>query len=419
MWACKCECANVSVCVHTSECAHVSVQRCAHKGGVHTWLCPRACCSWCPPPGGAVRVPCQGTLVWHIPPPPCHQEPPPPPCPSPGVTCCHPLGHSAFWVKKQWKWERCWAGQNGGDLGCAAHPKQWHRPPGSPVPKVLPWEGGGSGCHPSCPPPPPRCPQCPRRRLAAGVGILRCQPPGGPRHPEPSQPLCPRTMAAPRARGGPQHPPHTPPPRPPHPSARTDGHRRRDRGTEGRPWGTPLVGAEGGGRCRSGGGLLCAASGLALLVTATATDFWLQHRAPGGTAAIGLWHLCLGGHCRPPPGPPAFWDATRVLMLLAVLAAATGFALGLSAAAAGAARRARARAAGVTLLLAGVLALLGLAVCTAGARSLLGPAPGAWRLSWSYLLAWVAVVLTGSAGLFHLCAAAKDPSPESSESGGP
>ncbi|XP_068518964.1 lens fiber membrane intrinsic protein-like isoform X4 [Anas acuta] len=226
-------------------------------------------------------------------------------------------------------------------------------------------------------------------------------------------------MAAPRARGGPQHPPHTPPPRPPHPSARTDGHRRRDRGTEGRPWGTPLVGAEGGGRCRSGGGLLCAASGLALLVTATATDFWLQHRAPGGTAAIGLWHLCLGGHCRPPPGPPAFWDATRVLMLLAVLAAATGFALGLSAAAAGAARRARARAAGVTLLLAGVLALLGLAVCTAGARSLLGPAPGAWRLSWSYLLAWVAVVLTGSAGLFHLCAAAKDPSPESSESGGP
>lgn len=63
-----------------------------------------------------------------------------------------------------------------------------------------------------------------------------------------------------------------------------------------------------------GGGLLCAASGLALLVTATATDFWLQHRAPGGTVAIGLWHLCLGGHCRPPPGPPGrrqLWGRAR------------------------------------------------------------------------------------------------------------
>ncbi|XP_075301128.1 lens fiber membrane intrinsic protein-like [Opisthocomus hoazin] len=168
---------------------------------------------------------------------------------------------------------------------------------------------------------------------------------------------------------------------------------------------------------RAGGGLLCGASGLALLLAATATHAWLQHRAPGGTASLGLWHGCLGGHCRPHAGTPALWEATRVLMLLSVLTAAAGLALGLSVMAS-AARRARARMAGVTLLLAGLLALLGLAVYTAGTLSLLGPAGPAWRFSWSYSLGWVAVVLTGSAGIFHLCAAAKDPSPESSDVAG-
>ncbi|XP_010726236.1 lens fiber membrane intrinsic protein [Meleagris gallopavo] len=109
--------------------------------------------------------------------------------------------------------------------------------------------------------------------------------------------------------------------------------------------------------------------------------------------------------------PAVLWDATRALMLLASLAAAVGFAVGLSATG-GAAWRARARTAGITMLLGGVLALLGLAVCTAGARGT------TWRFSWSYILGWVGVVLIGSAGLFHLCAAAKDQSPESSETGG-
>ncbi|XP_046759918.1 lens fiber membrane intrinsic protein isoform X2 [Gallus gallus] len=119
------------------------------------------------------------------------------------------------------------------------------------------------------------------------------------------------------------------------------------------------------------GGLLCAASGLCALLGATATDFWLSPRGRGD--AVGLWRFCTaGGHCRTPPGQPAIWDATRALMLLAVLAAAVGFAVGLSAAG-GAAWRARARVAGMAMLLA---------------------------------------------GLFHLCAAAKDLSPESSETGG-
>ncbi|XP_064899228.1 uncharacterized protein LOC135576593 isoform X2 [Columba livia] len=94
----------------------------------------------------------------------------------------------------------------------------------------------------------------------------------------------------------------------------------------------------------------------------------------------------------------ALWEATRVLMLLSVLAATAGLALGVSVAA-GTARRVRARVAGVTLLLAGLLALLALAVYTVGTLSLLGPARPAWRFSWSYILGWVAVVLTSSAEL--------------------
>ncbi|XP_042641563.1 proline-rich protein 36-like isoform X3 [Tyto alba] len=125
----------------------------------------------------------------------------------------------------------------------------------------------------------------------------------------------------------------------------------------------------------AGGGLLCGATGLGLLLAAAATDFWVQRGGAGGSgasASLGLWRGCLGGHCHPHPSTPALWEATRVLMLLSVFTAAAGLALGFSVAAS-AARRARARVAGVTLLLA---------------------------------------------GLFHLCAAAKDPSPESSEVAG-
>ncbi|XP_025904291.1 lens fiber membrane intrinsic protein-like [Nothoprocta perdicaria] len=115
------------------------------------------------------------------------------------------------------------------------------------------------------------------------------------------------------------------------------------------------------------GGLLCAASGLALLVAATATDFWLQYRAAGGPGCQGLWRVCLGGECRPHAGTPGF------------------------------------------------LALLGLAVYTAVTVSAFGQRQPDWRFSWSYMLGWVAAVLLLSAGLFHVCAASKDPSPESSE----
>ncbi|XP_058716651.1 lens fiber membrane intrinsic protein isoform X3 [Poecile atricapillus] len=164
------------------------------------------------------------------------------------------------------------------------------------------------------------------------------------------------------------------------------------------------------------GGLLCGASGLALLVAATATHFWVQRRAPGGTASLGLWHGCLGGQCHPHATTPALLEATRVLMLLSVVAAAAGLALGVSVGTGGG-RRARTRVAGATLLLAGLLALLGLGLGSGGALALLGPLRSSWSFSWSFMLGWAGAALLGSAGLFHLCAASKDPSPQSSEVG--
>uniref|UniRef100_A0A669QRI3 Lens fiber membrane intrinsic protein n=1 Tax=Phasianus colchicus TaxID=9054 RepID=A0A669QRI3_PHACC len=240
---------------------------------------------------------------------------------------------------------------------------------------VSPCYGGGPQCHPHplLSPPSLIVPSGGGSFAAVSARIL----PG----------FVPHTMAAPRARG-PMSPPC-------HPAVQTDRGTLCQRTLKGR---------------MAAGGLLCAASGLCALLTATATDFWLSPRGQGD--AIGLWRLCTaGGHCGTPPGPPVIWDATRALMLLALLAAAVGFAVGLSATG-GAAWRARARTAGITMLLGGVLALLGLAMCTAGARGT------AWRFSWSYILGWVGVILIGSAGLFHLCAAAKDQSsPESSETG--
>ncbi|XP_053906605.1 lens fiber membrane intrinsic protein-like [Cuculus canorus] len=162
------------------------------------------------------------------------------------------------------------------------------------------------------------------------------------------------------------------------------------------------------------GGLLCGATGLALLLAVTVTDFWVTRGTPQGPVSLGLWRQCRGDTCSPHTGTPGLWEASRALLLLSVLSAAVGLGLGGSVVLTHR-WRGRARAAGVALLLAGLLALLGLGLYTGSALSLLARERTPWRFSWSYILGWVAVVLTSFAGLFHLCAAVKDQSPESSE----
>ncbi|XP_038017877.1 lens fiber membrane intrinsic protein [Motacilla alba alba] len=137
------------------------------------------------------------------------------------------------------------------------------------------------------------------------------------------------------------------------------------------------------------------------------------HPAQGGTGGV----PGVSPRCPHAVSPPALLEATRVLLLLSVVAAAAGVALGLPLGTRGA-RRARERAAGATLLLAGLLALAGLGLGSGGSLALLGPPRSSWSFSWSFILAWVAAALLGSAGIFHICSASKDPSPESSEAGG-
>uniref|UniRef100_A0A8V5H2I8 Uncharacterized protein n=1 Tax=Melopsittacus undulatus TaxID=13146 RepID=A0A8V5H2I8_MELUD len=131
----------------------------------------------------------------------------------------------------------------------------------------------------------------------------------------------------------------------------------------------------------AGGGLLCGASGLGLLLAATATSSWLQRRVPGGTASIGLWSVCGGGHCGPHPGTPAGPSLCQALMGWPGWCRSP------------------------IPVPIGLLALLGLGLYTAGTPRMLGPARAAWRFSWSYILGWVAAALISSAGNGgHCCA---------------
>ncbi|XP_062821147.1 lens fiber membrane intrinsic protein [Anolis carolinensis] len=162
-----------------------------------------------------------------------------------------------------------------------------------------------------------------------------------------------------------------------------------------------------------GGGLLCAASGLVLLIVATATDFWVQYRYSGTLCHQGLWRFCLGSKCHPHTITLAFWDTTRAFMILSVITSFAGIILGLTAYSGGV-RSIRTRSAGVTLLLAGLFALLGVSVYTGVTVNFYAKRYAEWRFSWSYILGWIAIILTISAGIFHICAVPRNTSPESS-----
>ncbi|XP_055796828.1 lens intrinsic membrane protein 2.2 [Salvelinus fontinalis] len=157
----------------------------------------------------------------------------------------------------------------------------------------------------------------------------------------------------------------------------------------------------------AGGGTLCGVAALVLLIVSTATDFWMQYRYSGASANQGLWRFCINHKCHAHTITVAFWDATRAFMLLSVLSCFAGVLLGLSAFANGTKSR-RVRTGGFALLLSGFLALLALAIYTGVTVNFFGKRFLDWRFSWSYIVAWVAIILSFAAGGFQLCAYQKN-----------
>ncbi|EFB13128.1 hypothetical protein PANDA_017842, partial [Ailuropoda melanoleuca] len=197
-----------------------------------------------------------------------------------------------------------------------------------------------------------------------------------------------------------------------------------------------------------GGGLFCAWVGTILLVVATATDHWMQYRLSGSFAHQGLWRYCLGNKCylqtesigkvggsggylrgervlprgdlgaglwkvnTSLPGEEsiclqtAYWNATRAFMILSSLCATSGIIMGILAFAQQPTftRLSRPFSAGIMFFASTFFVLLALAIYTGVTVSFLGRRFGDWRFSWSYILGWVALLMTFFAGIFYMCA---------------
>ncbi|XP_065276544.1 lens fiber membrane intrinsic protein-like isoform X1 [Emys orbicularis] len=193
------------------------------------------------------------------------------------------------------------------------------------------------------------------------------------------------------------------------------------------------------------GGLFCASVGNILLVVCTATDYWVQYRLQGALAHQGLWRYCLAGKCymqmenigkdhwgrcaagggvaasvrwasRPLlnrsgfecflPAALAYWNATRAFMILSALSCFAGIITGILSFA----HRStfekfnRSFAAGIMFFVSTLFVLLAMAVYTGVTVNFLGKRFGDWRFSWSYILGWVALLMTFFAGIFYMCA---------------
>ncbi|XP_004694105.1 PREDICTED: lens fiber membrane intrinsic protein [Condylura cristata] len=155
-----------------------------------------------------------------------------------------------------------------------------------------------------------------------------------------------------------------------------------------------------------GGGLLCACAGAVLLVGATATDHWMQYRLARSFAHQGLWRYCLGSRCFLQTESIAYWNATRAFMILSSLCAASGVVMGVLAWAQQPTftRLSRPFAAGILCFASTFFVLLALAIYTGVTAGFLGRRFGDWRFSWSYILGWVALLMTFFAGVFYMCA---------------
>ncbi|KAF7478320.1 Hypothetical predicted protein [Marmota monax] len=102
----------------------------------------------------------------------------------------------------------------------------------------------------------------------------------------------------------------------------------------------------------------------------------------------------------------AYWNATRAFMILSALCATSGIVMGILAFAQQSAftRLSRPFSAGIMFFASTLFVLLALAIYTGVTVSFLGRRFGDWRFSWSYILGWVALLMTFFAGIFYMCA---------------
>ncbi|KAI3361269.1 hypothetical protein L3Q82_013450 [Scortum barcoo] len=206
-----------------------------------------------------------------------------------------------------------------------------------------------------------------------------------------------------------------------------------------------------------GGGLFCAIVGNILLVVSTATDYWMQYRLSGSFAHQGLWRYCMSGKCYMQTDSIAYWNATRAFMILSAMSCFAGIIAGILSFAHFSAfeRFNRSFAAGIMFFVsmspdchpdwrsmseleaesdreleqstsdspsfpplasvwtesesvvggsAALFVLLAMAIYTGVTVNFLGKRFGDWHFSWSYILDWVALLMTFFAGIFYMCA---------------
>ncbi|KAF3692224.1 Lens fiber membrane intrinsic protein MP17 MP18 MP19 MP20 [Channa argus] len=155
-----------------------------------------------------------------------------------------------------------------------------------------------------------------------------------------------------------------------------------------------------------GGGLFCAIVGNILLVVSTATDYWMQYRLSGSFAHQGLWRYCMSGKCYMQTDSIAYWNATRAFMILSAMSCFAGIIAGILSFAHFSTfeRFNRSFAAGIMFFVSTLFVLLAMAIYTGVTVNFLGKRFGDWRFSWSYILGWVALLMTFFAGIFYMCA---------------
>ncbi|XP_048832944.1 lens intrinsic membrane protein 2.2 [Brienomyrus brachyistius] len=170
----------------------------------------------------------------------------------------------------------------------------------------------------------------------------------------------------------------------------------------------------------AGGGTLSGVTALLLLIISTATDYWMQYRYTGSPANQGLWRFCINYKCHVHTITVGFWDATRTFMLLSILSCFAGVIMGLSAFSDGTKNKLM-RSAGIALLLSSFLTLFALAIYTGVTVQFFGKRYIDWSFSWSYILGWVAVVLTLTGGVIQIYTyqknTAESPAPNIPDSG--